>query len=99
MTPELYFGNFSLVLTMQHVCDFVIMTFCGIVWGLLGILSAIASPRMQVREQNQSRQRQNFISKNDYLFDVRSPYIQYGVNPSEVCDQFIYFVEYEVWKY
>ncbi|MBE9207836.1 hypothetical protein IQ244_15165 [Nostoc sp. LEGE 06077] len=87
---------------MGRVSDFVLMAFCGTVWYLLGIISAIATPRMQVREQTQSRQSQNYLERNDCLFNARSPYIQCAVNPMEKCDECIYFgeyVEYEEWKY
>ncbi|MBE9006141.1 hypothetical protein IQ259_14035 [Fortiea sp. LEGE XX443] len=78
---------------MRRVFDFILMVFCGTIWILLGMLSAIASPQMQVREQNQSRKHKNFLGKDDCLFNARSPYIQCAVNPSEVCDKCIYFVE------
>lgn len=84
---------------MRGVSDFVLMAFCAVTWGLLGMLSAIASPRMQVREQSQNRKRQNFFAEDDCLFNARSPYIQCAVNPTEVCEKCIYFVEYEEWKY
>ncbi|BAY14523.1 hypothetical protein NIES21_02800 [Anabaenopsis circularis NIES-21] len=84
---------------MGRVSDFVLMAFCTTVWYLLGIVSAIATPQMQVREPNQSRKTKNFLPKNDCLFNARSPYIQCAVNPTEVCDQCIYFVEYEEWEY
>ncbi|MCC5638541.1 DUF6464 family protein [Nostoc sp. CHAB 5844] len=84
---------------MRRISDFVLIVFCSTVWGLLGIISAIATPPMQVREQSQSRKRQHFLVENNCLFNARSPYLQCAVNPSEVCDQCIYFVEYEEWKY
>lgn len=84
---------------MRCISNFILMAFCGAVWGLLGMLSAIASPQMQVREQTQSRKHQNMFAENNCLFNARSPYLQCAVNPSEVCAQCIYFVEYEEWQY
>lgn len=84
---------------MRRISDFLLMAFCSAVWGLLGMLSAMSSPQMQVREQNQSRKRQNKFAEDDCLFNARSPYIQCAVNPTEVCDIYVYFVEYEEWKY
>lgn len=75
--------------------DFILIVFCGSIWALLGIISAIASPAMQIREQNQHHKRQNFLNKKDCLFNVRSPYIQCAVNPTEVCDRCADFVEYQ----
>ncbi|MBU7584235.1 MAG: hypothetical protein KAF91_15190 [Nostoc sp. TH1S01] len=82
---------------MRRISDLVLLAFCGAVWYLLGIISAIATPPMQVREKSQSHKPQKFLEKNDCLYNARSPYIQCTVNPAELCDQCIYFVEYEEW--
>ncbi|OCQ97099.1 hypothetical protein BCD64_16075 [Nostoc sp. MBR 210] len=79
---------------MRRIADFALMVVCGGVWYLLGMISAIATPPMQVREENHSRKPQNLLDQRDCLYNARSPYIQCAVNPSELCDECIYFVEY-----
>lgn len=82
---------------MQRVFDFVLLAFCSTIWFLLGMLSAIATPRTTFIEEHQSHKNQNFLDKVECLFNAPSPYLQCAVNPIEDCDKCIYIVGYRDW--
>jgi Family of unknown function (DUF6464) len=82
---------------MRRVFEFILLAFCGTIWILFGMLSAIASPRLKFRKEHQSRQHQSFFEEVDCLFNARSPYLQCAVNPAEDCNKCIYLVGYREW--
>jgi len=85
------------MLDMRRIWEFVLLAFCGTIWFLLGMLSAIATPQIKFREEPQNHKHQNFLDEFDCILNARSPYIQCAVNPSEDCDKYIYLIGYRDW--
>ncbi|MBD2436934.1 DUF6464 family protein [Nostoc sp. FACHB-110] len=82
---------------MHRALDFMLLAFCSSIWFLLGMLSAIASPRVISREESPSQKHQNLLEEFDCLFNARSVYLQCAVNPQEDCTRCIYLAEYREW--